>query len=406
MTITSIDTVRLGEFPNLLYVLVQVDGGSAGTGETFYGATAAEAWIHDVAAPLLLGRDPREIEGISRDLQASFGAGGPGPGAETRARSAIDIALWDLLGQATGQPLYALLGGLTTEHMRVYNTCAGARYVRQRAEQLSSNWGLPDEPARDPYEDLDAFLHRADELATSLLEQGISAMKIWPFDHLAETTGGLAISTADIDRALEPLRRIRSAVGNEMDVMLELHGLWDRASARRIIAAADEFAPYWYEDPIRADDIEGLALLARETRTPLAVGETVSGLSTFRRLCEAAAVGIVVVDVGWTGGLTAARKIAAIAESYRLPVTPHDCTGPIGFTVGTHLACAIPNGLIQETVRAHLASWYDELVEGLPRVASGTITPPDAPGLGVRLRDDVLGRPDTTVRRSSFAIAG
>src|ERR1700754_908760 len=127
MRITALETIRLGEFPNLLWVEVHTDEGLVGLGETFRGAQAVEAQIHSMSAPLLLGKDPLTIERLSKTLLSGY-LGFNGSGVETRAASAIDIALWDLFGQATGQPVYQLLGGLCHEKMRAYNTCAGYDY--------------------------------------------------------------------------------------------------------------------------------------------------------------------------------------------------------------------------------------------------------------------------------------
>jgi galactonate dehydratase len=397
MKIARIDTVRVAEFPNLLYVLVHDGDGRVGLGETFYGAAAVEAWVHETAAPLLLGQDPRRIDALNHALTGYIGYSGSG--AETRGRSAVDIALWDLLGQLTGQPLYTLLGGQTRERVRIYNTCAGYRYVRKHPNQSVANWGIPTAADRSgPYEDLEGFLHRADDLAASLLDEGVTAMKIWPFDRYAEASGGRHIGPDDLHRAMEPLRRIRAAVGSRMEVMVEFHALWDRPTARRIIAALAEFDISWYEDPLRADDVEGLAQLARGTTVPLAVGETVTGLAAYRRLCEQGAAGVVVVDAGWVGGVTEARKVAALAEAYGLPLAPHDCTGPVGLAVGTHLSSSQRTAAVQETVRAHYTGWYPQLVSGLPVIHKGTIAAGGAPGLGVALRPEVLERADTTVR--------
>ena len=210
MKITALETVRLDEFPNVLWVRVHTDEGLVGLGETFFGARAVEAYLHESAAMTVLGRDPLAIERIGRDLTPYVGFAGTG--VEARGRSAVDIALWDLFGKATGQPVYQLLGGLSRERIRTYNTCAGYRYVRSRPDWGTDDWGLEGE-AEGPYEDLDAFLHRADELAQSLLEQGITGMKIWPFDHAAVESDGYYISGRDLDRALEPFRKIRGAVG-------------------------------------------------------------------------------------------------------------------------------------------------------------------------------------------------
>ena len=203
-----------------------------------------------------------------------------------RGLSAIDIALWDIFGQATNQPIHQLLGGLSRPKIRVYNTCAGYRYVRQNVGQLTANWGLPAGQADAPYEDLDAFLHRADELAHSLLEQGITGMKIWPFDFAAERWGGHYISAEELDQALEPFRKIRSAVGDRMDIMVELHTLWDLPTAKRIFRALEEFEPFWFEDPIKMTSADDLAELAASTHVPICASETLATRSAFRMLLE------------------------------------------------------------------------------------------------------------------------
>ena len=307
-----------------------------------------------------------------------------GTGAEARGRSAVDIALWDLFGKATGQPVYRLLGGLSRERIRTYNTCAGYRYVRSRPDWGTDDWGL-EGASEGPYEDLDAFLHRADELALSLLEQGITGMKIWPFDHAAVESDGYYISNRDLDRALEPFRKIRSAVGDRMDIMVELHTLWRHPAAVKIAAALEPFDPFWYEDPIRADSVAALADYAARTRVPVCLSETLGGKWEFRDLLDSGACGIVMPDVSWCGGLTEARKIAALADSYHRPVAPHDCSGPVAFMACVHLSLSVPNALVQESVRAFYDGWYRELVTHVPAVENGWILPPEGPGLGTDL---------------------
>jgi galactonate dehydratase len=399
MRITAIETIQLEEFPNLLWVHVHSDQGLVGLGETFFGPNAVAAYIHETAAPRLLGQDALAIDRHSRTLLNNY-LGFSGTGAEMRGASAIDIALWDLFGQVTGQPIHQLLGGLSRQSIRTYNTCAGYRYVRQNRGQLTDNWGLPQLTQIGPYEDLDAFLHRADELAESLLGQGITAMKIWPFDQAAEASGGLHISPAQLDKALEPFRKIRDAVGDRMDIMVEFHSLWNLTSARRICAALEEFAPYWYEDPIKMTNVDALASLAGSTSVPICASETLATRSAFRELLEADAAGIVMLDLSWVGGLSEARKIAAMAETYHLPVAPHDCTGPVVLIASVHLSMNAPNALIQETVRAFYTSWYRELVTELPDISNGFVHPMTGPGLGTRLQPDVLKRKDAVIRRT------
>jgi L-alanine-DL-glutamate epimerase-like enolase superfamily enzyme len=142
MRITAIETIQLDEFPNLLWVHVHTDEGVTGLGETFFGPNAVAAYIHETAAPRLIGQDPLAIDRHSRTLLNNY-LGFSGTGAEMRGASAIDIALWDIFGQVTGQPIHQLLGGLSRPSIRTYNTCAGYRYVRQNQGQLTENWGLP-----------------------------------------------------------------------------------------------------------------------------------------------------------------------------------------------------------------------------------------------------------------------
>src|SRR5918998_1966418 len=148
--VVQVDTLRLGEFPNILFVLVHTDEGLVGLGETFFGAQAVEAYVHETAAPYLLGKDPLRIDRHAAQLYGYLGYASSG--AETRGNSALDIGLWDLFGKVTTQPLYQLMGGKTRESVRTYNTCAGYRYVRESPRQEVGNWGLPEEETAEAAE--------------------------------------------------------------------------------------------------------------------------------------------------------------------------------------------------------------------------------------------------------------
>ena len=398
MKITALETIRNAEFPNLLWLHIHTDEGISGLGETFFGAQAVEAYLHESVAPQLLGQDPGRIDYIARKLYGYLGF--RGSGVETRGNSAIDIALWDLWGKRTGQPVYQLLGGLTRERVRVYNTCAGYRYVRQRPVQTTDNWGLDGEEG--PYEDLDAFLNRADELALSLLQQGIQAMKIWPFDHAAENNGGLHISPAELRRALEPFEKIRKAVGDKMDIMVEFHSLWNLPTACRIAEAVKPFQPYWMEDPVKMDSLSVVGEYRQRTGLPVTASETLSYRTGYKDLLEAKAVDIVMPDLSWCGGISEAKKIATMAEAYQLPVAPHDCTGPVVLTASSHLSLNAPNALLQETVRAFYTGWYKEIVTALPIIEEGYLRLEPNPGLGLELLPDFLKRNDTYRKRSEL----
>ncbi len=395
MKITKLETIRVKERPNLVWLHVHTDDGVMGLGETFFGSGAVEAYIHETLAPLVIGEDPLRIEYLARKVEGYLGW--RSTGAEARGNSAFDIALWDLWGKSTGQPVAQLLGGFTRDSIRTYNTCAGNDYIKKNEGQTTKNYGLG---ADDRYDDLNGFLNRADDLAQSLLEEGITAMKIWPFDAAAEANEGSHISAEELKLALSPFEKIRRAVGDQMDIMVEFHSMWQLTPAIRIARALQPYQTYWHEDPIRMDNFAALSRYAQESPAPVCASETLNGIGAFRDLLAAQAAGVVMLDLSWCGGLTAARKIAAMAEAEKLPVAPHDCTGPVVLAASTHLSLSAPNALIQESVRAFYKGWYAEIVTGLPEVKNGQISVSRSPGLGMELIPD-LDRAFTTARRVS-----
>src|SRR3954447_22059464 len=190
MRITRIETIRLDDTPYVLYVRVHTDEGITGTGDTFMMAEALEGYIHGRAAPKLLGKDPLRIQHHWTSLYDNDAARFGGQGIEVRAISAIDVALWDILGQVTGQPIYQLLGGAPRARLPIYNTCGGSAYGRP-----------PLEPHGRPgfLEDLHAWHTAPEELAEDLLSEGISAMKIWPFDDFGIANQGLSITPDELE---------------------------------------------------------------------------------------------------------------------------------------------------------------------------------------------------------------
>ena len=397
MKVTAIETIRSEEFPNILWVQVLTDEGVTGLGETFYGPASAEGHVHGLIAPYLIGKDPRNIEAHQAHLIGYIGF--VGSSAEMRGRSAVDIALWDILGKTSNLPLCDLLGGRVREKIKVYNTCAGYSYVQTRPTQGTANFGL--DATKGQYEDLDAFLNRPDELAHSLLEMGISAMKIWPFDYAAEASSGYWISADDLKRGLSSFEKIRAAVGDRMEIAAELHSLWSRPMAVKIARALEPINCMWVEDPVFMDHMHSIGEVARSTRSPIAVGETRGGRADFRQLLELEALSMVIVDLSWCGGISEARKVASMAETYHIPIAFHDCTGPVVLAVSTHLALNARNCWLQEMVRAFYYGWYHRFVTELPPVENGTITVPKGPGLGLALQPDVVTRPGVTVRRTT-----
>ena len=386
MKITALETIRIAEFANLLWLKVHTSEGIVGLGETFFLAETVEAYVHECLAQKLLGRDPLEIDRISKDLVGYLGF--RSTGAEMRGNSALDIALWDVFGKVAGQPLAQLLGGFSRSKIRTYNTCAGTSYMRKAIGQTTSNYGTT-AGERGPYDDLNGFLHRADELAAELLSEGITAMKIWPFDHAAEKTDGTYISSEDLKAALIPFEKIRKAVGDKIDVMVEFHSMWQLLPAMTIARALRPFDTFWHEDPIKMDSLGSLKRYAEASTAPICASETLGGRTAFRDLLETGAAGVIMLDLSWCGGVSEAKKIAAMAEAWHLPVAPHDCTGPVVLAASTHLALNAPNALVQESVRAFYRTWYRDLVTGLPEVSDGQISVGRQPGHGVELHPDL-----------------
>jgi len=398
--ITGIETIRLPERPNLLLAQVHTDEGLVGLGETSRGAAAVEAQIHELVAPHLLGQDPLAIQAHNQRLLNSY-VGFSSSSAEIRAASVIDIALWDIFGQAMGVPIWQALGGRSRERIRAYNTCAGYNYNTRTVSRRSIAAGEPAPGMEGPYDDQIAFVHRADELAHSLLSEGYTAMKIWPFDPFADRTDGTLLRAEDLKAGLEPFRKIRQAVGDRIEIMAEFHSLWNLDQAKRIARSLEEYRPFWSEDPIKMCDVATLKEYARSTRIPVCASETLGGTAPFRDILKAQAADIVMLDVGWCGGLTEARKIAALAEAYQRPVAPHDCNGPVVWVASIHLMLHIPNALVMEAVRAYYSTWYKDILTELPDVKDGYVYGLPGAGLGTRLQPRLLERQGVQVRRSA-----
>jgi L-alanine-DL-glutamate epimerase-like enolase superfamily enzyme len=398
--ITQLETIRAARQPNVLLLRLHTEEGLAGIGEAFFGASAVEEYLHETVAPVLGGLASPDPEPVAR-LLAPY-TGYQGAGVETRGNGAVDIALWDLLGKRAGLPVVELLGGRVRERISIYNTCAGSGYVGSSSRQESSNWGRSN---GRPYEDLDAFLTDPGRLARELVAEGIGGMKIWPFDQAAERSGGTEISRAELAAGVGLVEQIREAIGDQIEIMVELHGLWSRRGATAICEALAPYRPYWVEDPLRADAVDALARLSADVDVPIAAGETCVGRRGFLPLLQRGAIDVATVDVQWTGGLTEARKVAALADAYGVPIAPHDCSGPVTLAACVHLVLSQPNGLIQETVRSFVRTWYGELATGVPPIDGGAISLTDAPGLGVELAEGLLAAGDVSRRVTTLAPA-
>jgi galactonate dehydratase len=378
MRITAIETIRLSRGITVhagpiqwLWVRVHTDSGLTCLGETYPQPEAEAAIIHRALAPVLLGRDPLTIDRLWSDMFQAVSYSG-WAGAEMRAISAVDIALWDLAGKAANLPIYQLLGGASRTSIRTYNTC---------------------------YDHID-FLSEPVRLARELARSGIHAMKIWPFDGVARETRGQFITAAQMRQGIEPLRLIREEFGDSMDVAMEFHGYWSLPCAIQIAQALEPYAPMWLEEMLPQDNLASYAELARATRLPLCLSERLMTRWGFRELVENRAARIIMPDICWCGGISEAKKIASMAETYYLPVAPHNCGGPVLHVASAHLAANLTNLCILETVRRHYLEEYRGILTKTLEAIDGAVPLPPGPGLGVELEPAILGRPDVTVQRT------
>jgi L-alanine-DL-glutamate epimerase-like enolase superfamily enzyme len=406
--IIAIETVIPAQImPNLVLVRLHTEDGLVGCGETYYTPHAIEALIHDWMAARLLGADCTDIESHWRFLYercSAFGA----PGAEMRAISAIDVALWDLLGQICGQPVWQLLGGAVQKRVRIYNTCGGPGYgaVKQSSVEAPAHPGWPgygDEGSPGPLQDNWSSIHAAGDLAEELAAEGIAGMKVWPFDRYAHRDGGLYLSAADIEQGMKPLREIRQRVGKRIEIMIEGHAFFTLPAALRLADALAEIQPLWLEDVLRVDNIDAIAEFRRQSRMPLAASEMLLGRSSYLSLLRAGAADYVMVDPTWAGGISETRRIIELAQAHNIPATMHDCTGPLTLMAGLHCAAASANVVFQETVRAHIRTFYQDLIDRQPVIENGRLLIPTDPGLGTSLLPQLFEPGRNQYRRSEHA---
>ena len=383
--ITAIETaVPAGIMTNLVLLRIHTDDGFIGCGETYYTPHAIEGMIHDWMAERLLGAEATDIESHWRFLYERCTAFGF-PGAELRAISAIDVALWDILGQVCKQPIWKLLGGATQKKVRIYNTCGGPGYGTQKQRPAGAHPGWPghgDEGKPGPLQDNWSSFHAAGDLAEELVAEGITGMKVWPFDRFAHQGGGAYLSAADIEAGMKPLREIRKRVGDKIEIMIEGHAFFQLASALRLAHALAEIRPFWLEDVLRVDNLETLADFRHQCRLPIAASEMLLGRPSYLNLLQAKAADYVMIDPTWAGGISETRRIIELAQTYNISATMHDCTGPMTLYSGLHCSVASRNVVLQETVRAHIRTFYKDLIDRQPVIENGWLLPPTDPGLG------------------------
>lgn len=373
MKITAIESLRWAEYPRLMVVRVHTDTGLIGLGETVDKIPGAQGALHGTIAPLVLGQDAQDIEGLWRFVMDNIMYHGFA-GAETRALSAFEVALWDIMGKHYNAPLHHLLGGRIRTRIPTYNTCIGV-------------------PAVPDYL---AWHEDAGKLAQSLIDDGVYAMKIWPFDKYSEASYGQYISLAQVEDGLTPIRQIREAVGDRMEIGIECHFRWNRASIERIARALEPYNILFMEDVMAATYPDEIKAFSQRTSIPVIGSELLMTRWQVREWLEKHVSQILMTDPVWNGGISETKKMASLAETFGVPLVLHNVAGPICHAVCMHLGANIPNLYFVESVRAFYKTYFEVFSGFVPDVREGTLDIPEGPGLGISLRPEMLERADLT----------
>lgn len=350
------EPIRLawGEMTHRQFALIQIetDEGITGIGETsvnfpVWSIVERKATVEQGIKPLLLGEDPLCIERLWEKMYRSLIRLGLlwGKGAIMQAISGADIALWDIAGKALGAPVFRLLGGLYQERIKLYATGFSLK-----------------EPA---------------EGAARCVEQGYRAVK-------------LRIGF-DPERDVENVRAVREAIGDDVQLMVDANMAWDRRLAIDMAERLEEFNLYWLEEPVRCDDLEGMAAVAAATKTPIAAGENAFGRRDFKALLTARAADIIMPDVTRSGGLTECRKICSLASAWGISYSPHHYGSDVGFAASLHLLASTPGGLIMLRDVSPTLLREEVLLEPL-KIEGGYAEVPQGPGLGVELNEEIISR--------------
>lgn len=367
-----------------LLVEVHTEDGRTGLGESaIYGGpgVSTETVIHDELAPRLLGEDPSQIEALWQRMLARSHQHGDG-GILPAAVSGIDIALWDLLGQAAGMPLATLLGGYR-KGIRAY---ASAGFYASGKDAK----GLADE----------ARSYAAAGFKHVKVKVGRTVDTVMnPLVHMEQPE----FATVTLREDLARVRAVREAVGEDVHIAVDANNAWDPATALRAGREFEELGIHWFEEPVATEDRQGSAALAAALDVPVAGYETQTGLAGFRDLIQQRAVDIVQPDVIWSGGITACRRIAALAAANNLPCVPHVFSTAVSLAANLHFIAALPNSYLLELDRNPNALRTELLDQPLEPDADAIVTVPTGPGLGVRLDRETVRRYATAPTRHTEA---
>ena len=367
MKITAVKDATLAGYKDWNFVRLETDAGIAGIGEAYPGEGVAELIVRRLA-PLIMGKDPRDVEPLYNHMVART-IGQSTAGTMLAAISGVETALWDVAGKAMGVPVYRLLGGHYRDRIRLYADVGRGRNHTDTPEAWAqrAREGVADGFGAIKF-DID---HSADE-----------------FQHDAVSRG---LSLGELDKMTALVEAVREAVGPAVDVCIDCHGIYGVRDAVLLAARLEPFDLMFMEDPVPPENAEAMAKVTLSTSIPICTGEFVHRRDGFRPLVQNQACDMLHVDVSSTGGMLEAKKIADLADLYYMPFAAHNITSPIGMTAAAHVCAAVRNLHTMELpYHADQVTWRWDLVESpAALVEEGEFALPDRPGLGVELNEDV-----------------
>lgn len=364
MKITSIGSVLLAPFPWVL-IKVRTDEGLVGIGEAYHGAGVHHIAVDERLTRALIGQDPRNVDKLFRDMQRRMSASGFYQGAVMSAISGIEMALWDLTGQACGVPIWQLLGGRFRDHIRLYNDCHAGD------GDDSSSWVAK---------------------AVEVEARGFDALK-FDIDPRPSTRDpyNRGMRNKDIAYYIEVVRAVRQALDPDTDLAIDAHWYYAPADILKVAYAFEGLNLLWLEDPIPPENVDAMAKVKAATRTPICTGENFYTRFGFRQLIESQAADIISPDLAKAGGLLEGRRIADLADMYYIPLSPHNICGPVGTIAACHVCAAAPNFQVLEFHHLDNELWNTLTVER-ELIQDGHIAVPTRPGLGVSVDEQVVRR--------------
>lgn len=355
MKVTDIKCFTVDCFrTNWVFVKVYTDSGIDGVGEATleYKEKALLGAVEHIKE-YLVGKNPLNIERHYHDIyRDAYWRGGP---VLMSALSAVETALWDILGKSLGVPVYQLLGGRANDKVRIYvnGWFAGAKTPEE--------FGMK---------------------AAEAVKRGVTAMKWDPFGK-----NYMNISNAELNTALERVDAVRRAVGDKIDLLIEGHGRFDVPTGIKIAKELEQFKPMFFEEPVPPDNLEALKAVRDKSPVAISAGERLYGRRDYRNLFEMRAADYIQPDISHAGGIMELKKIASVAETYYIPFAPHNPSGPVANAATLQLAACCPNFSILEIMYSDV-DWRKDVTNEALEYKDGYITIPDKPGLGIEINEE------------------